>query len=625
MSDSSQRRSKFYHGLDETPKKRYEQKLLQLKILDDPFSLKDEEFNLTKDILSWPDLSFADIFCYLVQYPSQFSTGSLKAYKSLEAYKYVVSGLVFDVKVKSITENNFLVTGRVRHGQSQFTKTPNNAWLGIETSGEIMNAHCTCMAGLGEACSHVGAIMFYLQLTSEHNKRTSKGLDACTSLPNAWLPPSAKEVSFAKLSEINFQDPKRKLPGNEFPQLNEIKPPLPKYPKHQVSRPSEEEKNMFFEKMANTGQDIVILRLVPPYNDKYISVKAKIKKLLFNKFYDKKYDNENNYRYHELIQESVAKFLSLEITQEDVDLIEKHTREQSKSNLWFEARSGIITASRFRQSCHSDVSQPSKSLILRICYPQKYKFTNATTTYGCENEKVALSYLEVYLKNEHNDVEIKESGLIRSCNFPFLGATPDGLLDCSCCEQNFVIEIKCPFKCREKIKVSPIDLAKSDEMFCMEYNESDNKYYLKRDHDYFYQIQLQMLLSKREACYFMVYGYKDCLVEVIHIDYDFLIEKINIATKFYVFAILPELIGRWYSKCHIPLPEIKNKENNVENICTCETENDSEVITCADKSCVVKQYHISCLGIEKVTKKKWLCPYCSRKPKNQQKTTKKKN
>lgn len=611
MSDMSQRRSKYYYGLKETPKKRYEQKLLELELNDDPFSLKEEEFNLTKDVINWPDLSFADIFCYLINYPHQFSTGSLKAYKSLEAYKYVVSGLVFNVKIKKVTENNFLITGRVRHGQSQFTKTPNSAWFGMKLNGEIINAHCTCMAGLGEACSHVAALMFYLYLTCEYNKRNSKGLDACTSLPNVWLPPSAKNVPFAKLSEINFQDPKRKLSDSQMQENNKLPPS--KYPKHDVSRPSEEEKDSFFEKIANTGQDIAILRLIPPYNDKYVSVKAKIKNLLFDKFYSKKYD-KNNYLYHELIQDCVKKFLSLEITQEGVDLIEKHTREQSKSNLWFQARAGVITASQFKKTCHSDVSQPSKSLILKICYPHKNKFKTDATSYGCINEKVALIYLEVYLKQEHENAEIKESGLIRSCNFPFLGATPDGILNCSCCEKKYVIEIKCPFKCKEK---SPADLAKTDKTFCMEYNEKEEKYYLKRDHEYYYQTQLQMLLSKREACYFMVYGHIHCLVELIYIDYDFLIEKVEIATKFYVYAILPELIGHWYSKTHIPLPEILNNENSVESLCTCDlTDVDSEIITCADKSCIVKKYHTSCLGIEKITKKKWFCPYCCRKQKN---------
>ena len=91
-----------------------------------------------------------------------------------------ISGLVFNVQVKNIGEN-CLVVARVRHGQSQsqFSKTPNHSWLGISADGSIINGHCTCMAGLGEACSHIGATMFYLQLTSEYTKRNLKGQDAC--------------------------------------------------------------------------------------------------------------------------------------------------------------------------------------------------------------------------------------------------------------------------------------------------------------------------------------------------------------------------------------------------------------------------------------------------------------
>ena len=85
--------------------------------------MDENNFDLTTDVTKWPDISFADIFCYLINYLSQYSQGSLKAYKSLEAYKYVISGLAFNVQVKSIGEN-CLVVARVRRGQSQFSKTP---------------------------------------------------------------------------------------------------------------------------------------------------------------------------------------------------------------------------------------------------------------------------------------------------------------------------------------------------------------------------------------------------------------------------------------------------------------------------------------------------------------------
>ena len=497
MSLDTPKRSEYYFKLNKLAKERYEQKLAELKISNDPFVLDNTDFDLTESIRKWPDVSFADIFCFLINYPSQFSSGSLKAYKSLESYNYVTSGLVSKVRVKKIIENNFLIVAKVRHGQSQFTKKPEDSWLGIKSDSSIINAHCTCMAGVGEACSHVGAVMFYLMLTSEYNKR-NLGDDACTSLPCAWLPPSATEVAYLELSEIDFTSSKRKfmsMMDQEKGDPNQCKKTVKII--NQTEKPTNKEINTFFDSLASTGEDVAILRLVPPHNDKYISVKSKLKKLMFN-FYEKKYDS---FLYHQLIQASIAKYLTMSISQTDVELVEKHTREQAKPEVWFQARSGVITASRFRQCCHSDVSQPSRSLILQVCYPQKNKFSSDATDYGIKKEKEALSYLECYLKQEHTDVIIKESGLIRSTEYPFLGASPDGILNCSCCLKDYIIEIKCPFKCETQ---TTIDLAKTDKTFCMEYR-NDGKYYLKRDHAYYYQVQLQMFLSNLDQCYFLVW------------------------------------------------------------------------------------------------------------------------
>ena len=72
---------------------------------------------------------------------------------------------------------------------------------------------------------------------------------------------------------------------------------------------------------------------------KLVPTKLKLQNLLF-KFYNKNYEN---CLYHELIQESVKTLLSfLKISQEDVDLVETHTREQAKSDLWFQACAGVI-------------------------------------------------------------------------------------------------------------------------------------------------------------------------------------------------------------------------------------------------------------------------------------------
>jgi len=73
--------------------------------------------------------------------------------------------------------------------------------------------------------------------------------------------------------------------------------------------------------------------------------------------------------------------------------------------------------------------------------------------------KKSLGCLEYYIKLEHKDVNIKECGLIRSSTFPYLGATSDGLMSWSCCEKDYIIGIKCPFKC---IQTTTVELAQTD-------------------------------------------------------------------------------------------------------------------------------------------------------------------
>ena len=35
----------------------------------------------------------------------------------------------------------------------------------MENTGEVCNAHYNCMTGLGETCTHIAVVLFYLQAT----------------------------------------------------------------------------------------------------------------------------------------------------------------------------------------------------------------------------------------------------------------------------------------------------------------------------------------------------------------------------------------------------------------------------------------------------------------------------
>ena len=103
----------------------------------------------------------------------------MKAYKSFEGYRQFVDGWVSNVKVIQIPprSNSCLIMAGVKHSQ-RFSLSPVKAWIGSEKNGVVLCARCNCMAGLGEACSHISAILF----TSDANEHAKISM-SCTSMP----------------------------------------------------------------------------------------------------------------------------------------------------------------------------------------------------------------------------------------------------------------------------------------------------------------------------------------------------------------------------------------------------------------------------------------------------------
>lgn len=62
------------------------------------------------------------------------------------------------------------------------------------------------MAGIGEACSHIGATLYAVKFAHERRESMS-----CTEKENAWLPPTLKHVECMEIRNYSFQSAKRKL------------------------------------------------------------------------------------------------------------------------------------------------------------------------------------------------------------------------------------------------------------------------------------------------------------------------------------------------------------------------------------------------------------------------------
>ncbi|XP_038045001.1 uncharacterized protein LOC119725695 isoform X2 [Patiria miniata] len=150
-------RSTYYQALDGPAKVRYN-KILQCIDDIDPYTISLRSWK--EDPHSLPQISYPDIVNFLVYTPSPYTLEDLKCYKGLDAYNQFVSGWVRNV-VSTVINGKHVVTAKVMHSQ-RLREAALKPWLIAEKCGKIIATHCNCIAGLGEACTHVSALMFYI-------------------------------------------------------------------------------------------------------------------------------------------------------------------------------------------------------------------------------------------------------------------------------------------------------------------------------------------------------------------------------------------------------------------------------------------------------------------------------
>ncbi|XP_077506935.1 uncharacterized protein LOC144116122 [Amblyomma americanum] len=149
-----------------------------------------------------PSTTHVYIINYLVLSTSYVSHEQMRAYKSLEAHNHFTSG-----RLKSVTAiecHRMVIFSQVIHSQ-RLREAPLKVWVLVEPDGAIVKAHCTCMAGAGEACSHIGATLFTVETAVR--LRDSR---VCTDKKNMWLPAHSSGAGNERIRDIDFSSSKKK-------------------------------------------------------------------------------------------------------------------------------------------------------------------------------------------------------------------------------------------------------------------------------------------------------------------------------------------------------------------------------------------------------------------------------
>ena len=99
--------SDYYKSLDAEDKLFYKKKLTlgNGRTLPDPYFIGEDNWDC--NVSKLPNVVWPDIYNYLIDKPSIYTKQKLKAYKSLEAYNFFLSGHVQDIYVFTEDGNNY--------------------------------------------------------------------------------------------------------------------------------------------------------------------------------------------------------------------------------------------------------------------------------------------------------------------------------------------------------------------------------------------------------------------------------------------------------------------------------------------------------------------------------------
>ena len=141
-------------------------------------------------------------------------------------------------------------------------------------------------------------------------------------------------------------------------------------------------------------------------------------------------------------------------------------------------RAGRITASNCFRFTRTSLERPSKSLLHQIMqFDTGMGSNNKYTQHGRKYEPVARAAYEEIFCRQHYNAKVVQTGFHVNANIPFLGASPDGLVSCSC-HPDRVLEIKCPYKYQHGFS-----MWETDRDFPINAERQ-----MKKNHQYFYQM-----------------------------------------------------------------------------------------------------------------------------------------
>ena len=361
-------------------------------------------------------------------------------------------------------------------------KSPYRVVVEFTPQCDVSRAACTCPAGLGSQgkgkCNHVGGVLFALEDFTRRGLQKHPEPLTCTSRLLVWVVPRNQSVAAKPLDQVLI----RKI---RFGKKNiRIKPKLIKFdPRAPQQRNRDEGRfKTLSENLQNClpSSSFFLFHDIKSNCSEAPTPQGTEEQQQSVAFTDS-YDIATN-RFKKMIDEHVS---SLTITLEEIKETERLTRGQARNNLWFEKRKTVLTASNFGNAAKTKV-EPSNKL-KAILYSN---FTTEAVQYGIESEQKAVNLFISKMMKDGVAVSVEEPGLSLSKVKPYLGASLDRVVTMTDTGEKWGMEIKSPFS---KAGMTIDEACKAKNFFLEKL--ADGSVQLKRNHNYFCQVQGQLYCS----------------------------------------------------------------------------------------------------------------------------------
>lgn len=185
--------------------------------------------------------------------------------------------------------------------------------------------------------------------------------------------------------------------------------------------------------------------------------------------------------------------------------IEARTIDQGHSNEWLEIRSNMLTSSLFGRICKR---RGKFDTLVKQIFQSKNMSPTVAMKHGIHYEMIAKEKLEKEL-----NIHVKECGLLIDEEYPFLGSSPDGLID-----DDGMVEIKCPYA-SFGLNIDQQIVKRKITCYSVE-RKSKEIIGVNKNHQYYYQIQGQLNIFRRKYCLFVHYTGDDQDLKITRIEQD---------------------------------------------------------------------------------------------------------